>query len=44
MNKTLYIIIAGIAVVAGLVGYTMFGQSNTETTPHDDSGLAPHTD
>ena len=61
MNKTLLIIISGIVVVGGLIGYTMFGkQSSTvhtandghteaehttsESTPHDDTGTAPHND
>lgn len=40
MNKTLYIIVAGIIVIAGLIGYTVYGT----VAPHDDTGLAPHTD
>lgn len=31
MNKTLYIIFTGIVIVAGLIGYTMFGKSSGES-------------
>lgn len=43
MNKTLYIIIAGIIVAAGLIGYTTFGKSSGEShTAGDGHTEAEH--
>lgn len=50
MNKTLLILIAGIVIVGGLIGYTVLGkpastqQKASEAVPHDDTGTAPHDD
>jgi len=55
MNKTLLILIAGIVIVGGLIGYTVLGKSTSndsattqqkvaEATPHNDTGTAPHDD
>ncbi len=53
MNKSLYIIIIGIVVVGGLIGYTMFGKSSSEShtagddytdAEHQDGNVAPHDD
>ena len=42
MNKTLLILIAGIVVVAGLIGYTMFGKSSSTHTANDGHTEAEH--
>ena len=39
MNKSLYIVIAGIIVMAGFIGYTLFGTKEAVHTAGDD-----HTD
>ena len=49
MNKTLLLLIAGIVVVGGMVGYTVLNKSpeaaqTVESVPHDDSGTSPHID
>ncbi len=51
MNKSLYVIIAAIVVVGGLIGYTMFGRSasvvHTAGDGHTDaqhSESVPHDD
>lgn len=53
MNKTLLIIIAGIVIVGGLIGFTLLGKSESNghtdddghtTTQHEANGKAPHDD
>lgn len=41
MSKTLLILIAGIVIVGGFIGYTMFGTSSSETAHTAGDG---HTD
>ncbi len=36
MNKSLYIIIAGIIVVAGLIGYTLFNKDSSAVHTAND--------
>lgn len=53
MNKTLLIIIAGIVIVGGLIGYTVLGKSEPNghtdgdghtTVQHEATEKAPHDD
>lgn len=53
MNKTVMILIAGIVIVGGLIGYTVFGKSASDgkaktgdptTTQQRTAETAPHDD
>ncbi|TAK58585.1 hypothetical protein EPO14_01955 [Patescibacteria group bacterium] len=53
MNKTVLILIAGIVIVGGLIGYTVLGKSasdgnaktgDTTTTQQKTVNIAPHDD
>lgn len=53
MNKTVLILIAGIVIVGGFIGYTVLGKStsdgsaktgNTTTTQQKTVDIAPHDD
>lgn len=52
MNKSLYIVIAGIVVVAGIIGYILFGTQEAVHTAGDghtdhaqvEANVAPHDD